>query len=131
MATTYYKSQLDLINTKSEYTPTIKVFGPDGNNTKHMDLNKESATELVKWLTDNFLNTNLPTNWVVINDGTSLFKNTVVKFLNEKYLHHFNGNIEGDYYGVQNGVAYLFGGDYLFDSNMNILTLEKFIELTK
>lgn len=54
----YYKSQLSKVEVgKTQFAPTIKVFSNgNGNDTKHMSLNKNSAAELVKWLTDNFIN---------------------------------------------------------------------------
>ena len=54
----YYKSQLEKVKVgATEYSPTIKVFANgNGNDTKHIDLNNESATELIQWLNDNFIN---------------------------------------------------------------------------
>ena len=50
----YYKDQLNRIDTKSIYAPTIKVSDSNGISTKYMDLNDESANELVLWLKENF-----------------------------------------------------------------------------
>ena len=54
----YYTDQLRKIQVGStEYAPTIKVFANgNGSDTKHLNLNKESATVLVQWLTENFIN---------------------------------------------------------------------------
>ena len=54
MSYNYYKDQLNRIDTKSEYAPTIKVSGSNGISTKYMNLNDESANELVLWLKENF-----------------------------------------------------------------------------
>jgi len=52
----YYENQLSNVNTKSEFAPKIKVNSGEGNGeTKWMDVNKESAEALVKWLTANFI----------------------------------------------------------------------------
>ncbi len=55
----YYKEQLQRIEVgKTEYNPTIKVLANgNGRDTNNMDLNKESAKELIKWLTDNYVST--------------------------------------------------------------------------
>lgn len=51
----YYQSELSVIDTKNEYAPTIKIWDANGNKTKCMNLNKESAEELVVWLKNNFI----------------------------------------------------------------------------
>lgn len=53
----YYQYELNKVKVGlTEYAPTIKVFANgNGDNTKNLDLNKESATVLVKWLTENFI----------------------------------------------------------------------------
>lgn len=53
--TTYYKDQLNKVKIDPIYAPTLKISSVTGQ-TKWMDLNKESATEIVKWLTANFIN---------------------------------------------------------------------------
>ena len=53
MSYNYYKNQLNRIDTKSEYAPSIKISS-NGISTKYMDLNDESANELVLWLKENF-----------------------------------------------------------------------------
>lgn len=58
----YYKSELERINTESVYPPSVKIFnGEGGNDTKHMNINEESAKVLIEWLTNNFLNKENPT----------------------------------------------------------------------
>lgn len=54
--TDYYKGQLANVNVGvTEYSPTIKVFANgNGDDTKHLDLNKDSANVLIDWLNDNF-----------------------------------------------------------------------------
>ncbi len=53
----YYKSQLTNVEPgKTPYNPTIKIFANgNGTDTKHMDLNKESAEVLIEWLQKNFV----------------------------------------------------------------------------
>jgi len=55
--TSYYQNELSKVKPHAtEYAPTIKVFANgNGENTKHLSLNKESAEVLVKWLTTNFI----------------------------------------------------------------------------
>ena len=55
--TNYYKSQFENVKVgATKYSPTLKVFANgNGNDTKHMDLNKESAAVLIEWLNNNFI----------------------------------------------------------------------------
>ncbi len=47
----YYQDQINKIITTGEYKPTIKIFGQNGEgDTKHMDINKDSAQVLIDWL---------------------------------------------------------------------------------
>jgi hypothetical protein len=54
----YYKSQLDDVKPNlTQYAPTVKIFANgNGQDTKHLSLNNESAKELIKWLENNFPN---------------------------------------------------------------------------
>jgi hypothetical protein len=54
----YYQKELQQIDLKSlkDFTPSIKIFAMNGNDTKHISLNKESAAALVEWLTKNYIN---------------------------------------------------------------------------
>lgn len=54
---TYYTDQLNQVEpNKTEYAPTIKVFANgNGKDTKHMDLNPESAKALIEWLNKHFI----------------------------------------------------------------------------
>ena len=54
----YVESELSKIKVGSTpYTPTLKVFAnTNGSDTKHLSLSKENAVEIVKWLTENFIN---------------------------------------------------------------------------
>jgi len=54
LETSYYTRELNTIQTNSDFAPTVKVFGADGQSTKHLSLNKESASDLVNWLKVNF-----------------------------------------------------------------------------
>lgn len=56
---TYYADQLNRIQLHSEYAATVIIKQGVGDvKTNHLNLNDESASELVKWLTNNF-NVNL------------------------------------------------------------------------
>ncbi len=68
MSEFYYQDQLEKVYPfATEYAPTIKVFANgNGEDTKHISLNKESAKVLVEWLTRNYIAYNVPvkvTNW--------------------------------------------------------------------
>ena len=45
----YYKDQLEKIETKGEYKPSFKITHPNGE-TKWMELNMESVKDLREWL---------------------------------------------------------------------------------
>ena len=49
----YYTDQLNRVNTKQEYPPTFKINSVEGE-TKWMNLNQESAQELIDWLMENY-----------------------------------------------------------------------------
>lgn len=53
----YYQSELGKVRPHTtEYSPTIKIFANgNGDNTKHLSLNTESAKALVEWLTFYFI----------------------------------------------------------------------------
>jgi len=53
----YYSAQLEKVKPlATEYDPTIKIFANgNGEDTKHISLNFESAAVLVEWLTVNYL----------------------------------------------------------------------------
>lgn len=52
----YYNSELSKVNIgATEYTPTFKIFANgNGQDTKHISLNNESAKELINFLQANF-----------------------------------------------------------------------------
>lgn len=51
----YYAYQLSKITAKSEYMPSFQIRnGDDEGKTNWMKLNDTSATELVKWLCENY-----------------------------------------------------------------------------
>jgi hypothetical protein len=54
----YYEKELNQIDLKSlkDFPPTIKVFAMNGQDTKHISLNNESATALIEWLQKNYIN---------------------------------------------------------------------------
>jgi hypothetical protein len=57
----YYEKQLNQIDLKSlkDFPPTIKVFAMNGQDTKHISLNEESANALIEWLQKNYINKSL------------------------------------------------------------------------
>lgn len=54
----YYADELSKVNPHlTEYSPTVKIFANgNGDNTKNLSLNDESAAVLIKWLKNNFPN---------------------------------------------------------------------------
>jgi hypothetical protein len=54
----YYEKELQQIDVKNlkDFAPSIKVFAMNGQNTKHISLNKDSATALIEWLQKNYIN---------------------------------------------------------------------------
>lgn len=54
----YYKSQLENVKPNlTQYAPTVKIFANgNGQDTKHLSLNNESAKVLIEWLENNFPN---------------------------------------------------------------------------
>lgn len=51
----YYREQLERINPKGEYAPTIQIKdGGSDARTNNLNLNDESASELVRWLKMHF-----------------------------------------------------------------------------
>ena len=47
----YYQDQINKVITTGEYQPTFKIFGANGEgDTKHMNLNADSAQVLIDWL---------------------------------------------------------------------------------
>jgi hypothetical protein len=74
---------------------------------------------------------NLPSCWQVQNDGSQLFKDTVVKYINDNYERDFDGSLNGYYYGYKIDSAN--NPTRLNDKacpNVTILTLQEFINLT-
>ena len=50
---TYYKDQLNRVDTKGDYSPSFQIKSEKGD-TKWMGLNKESAQALREWLDENY-----------------------------------------------------------------------------
>lgn len=79
------------------------------------------------------MNTNnrLPKSWAVKNDGSQLFKDTVIKYLNEslKDADRYKGGVEYCYYGITKSGRV----DYFLNENSfeEVLTLQEFISLTQ
>jgi antitoxin component YwqK of YwqJK toxin-antitoxin module len=74
----------------------------------------------------------LKTPWCVYNDGSQLFKDTVIKYLNEIHGKSvYDGNGENQYYGID----YTNRDDYFaepiwFGADVTIYSIEDFIKLT-
>ncbi len=78
---------------------------------------------------------NLPSCWQVQNDGSQLFKDTVVKYLNSKISiladRIYSENvIKGWYYGYNDGVFVYDTSNSQFPFEVKTLTLQEFIYLT-
>ena len=70
----------------------------------------------------------LPENWSVRNDGSALFKETVIAYLNKKCGRpRYRGINKGCLYGVSEGITY----SSMETSRGTILSLEHFIELSQ
>lgn len=69
----------------------------------------------------------LPEKWVVKNDGSKLFKDTVCKWLNEKYNIDYYGDSINCYYGVYKDVAVSF----FSKEDTTEISIQQFIEVTK
>ena len=56
--TSYYLREFQNVTPNTtKHAPTIKIFANgNGEDTKHVSLNKQSATALIEWLKANFLN---------------------------------------------------------------------------
>lgn len=50
----YYQQELNKVDCKGDYPAQIKIKSVSGE-TKWLSLNNESATEIVKFLTENYL----------------------------------------------------------------------------
>lgn len=54
--TNYYKVQLSKIDTKSTNSPALKIEDRGmGKHTNWLDINPESAAEIIEWLQTNFI----------------------------------------------------------------------------
>lgn len=72
--------------------------------------------------------TELPKSWCVLNDGSQLFKDTVVKYINITKYNDFNGQQINWYYGIDKKNDCLCSSSAsTFDT---VLTLDQFIKLT-
>lgn len=68
-------------------------------------------------------------DWAVKNDGSQLFKDTVLKYISENYERDWVGNMMGGYYGVRKGVSLV--SDNPLKRDMEVVALIEFIALTK
>lgn len=105
--------------------------------TYYFDDNVLSLEEFISLTTDDIpINCKiLPPIWCVKNDGSQLFKDTVIKYLNSKHEFRVSGdnmNLKGTvdcYYGIDgDGRRCVDNSSYCF--NHKILTLCEFIDLT-
>lgn len=97
-------------------------WGETYKSTKEITFNEFDFEEL----------TELPKYWVVKNDGSQLFKDTVIKYINDNSGLIWSG--KASYYGYDgntsnNGFDY-WGNLSNFRNNPTELTLEQFIKLT-
>jgi hypothetical protein len=75
---------------------------------------------------------NLPKNWLVLNDSSRLFKDTVIKYLNTKYNRNLEGILTNHYYGLYNkDIIAPFRFQIEPNYKSTVITLDKFIELSK
>lgn len=51
----YYTDQLNALQLGAESNPSIKIVTNYGS-TKHLNINAESAADLIEWLKTNFIN---------------------------------------------------------------------------
>lgn len=77
----------------------------------------------------------LPKYWVVQNDGSQLFKDTVIKYLNEiTFDNDWGGTDTAYYYGYDGNSSYRGTNSWknisCFRNNPTLLTLQEFIDLT-
>ena len=72
----------------------------------------------------------LPENWCVKNDGSLLFKNTVVKYLNghKSTVNPYHGYKDGFYYGI---VAHCVFIDVIRPIGAQVLSITQFCKLTQ
>ena len=70
----------------------------------------------------------LPKYWIVRNDCSQLYKDTVIKYLNETYNKDWTG-VGYNYYGYSGSNKYN-GYQSEFKNNPTQLTLKQFIEMT-
>lgn len=95
---------------------------------------KVSETEWVQQEIDEGRLTTLPRCWCVKNDGSQLFKDTVLRYLNDKYNMGCVGSALNDFYGYDGGKG--TGGTQLYSCKENFqndpveLTIEQFIKLS-
>jgi hypothetical protein len=78
--------------------------------------------------------TELPKYWVVKCDGSQLFKDTVIKYLNDTFRVRWGGCITNSYYGYDDNCRHKGTNENYklehFQNNPVELTLEQFITLT-
>lgn len=76
----------------------------------------------------------LPKYWVVKNDQSQLFKDTVIKYLFSNYQMKWLGCDKNSYYGVDGSDLYFKTNTYYditsFQNNPKLLTIQEFIKLS-
>lgn len=123
---------LKAIFPEDKYEPngTSKYYYNDINNkwdSSGYNLNRESIP-----LKD-FILKELPAVWCVKDDGSQLFKDTVIKYLNDKFKEKLNGGNRNYYYGItiDKNINFFMPNNIEKYFENNILTLEEFIEITQ
>lgn len=82
-----------------------------------------------KYIKHNMKKNNLPDNWLVLNDGSQLFKDTVIVYINKhkNSCGLYIGDVTNYYYGIMENELQIA---VILNTNANRLSLQKFIELT-
>ena len=76
---------------------------------------------------------NLPKYWIIKNDGSQLFQDTVIRYLNTKYETKWSGHVLVYYWFDWNQYknwTNLWHNISQFENNPTLLTINEFIEMT-
>lgn len=90
---TYYSNQLKQIKTNTGYAPTLVIADSEGNKTKHIDINPESAKALIGWLQAHIIPHKI--EWTRLNSDVNG---------NPRYACHFSELLKEDEYKELGGV---------------------------
>jgi hypothetical protein len=110
-------------------------YGRDVNGI-NWNLRKDSFRSKMTVITvDEFIElskeiNSLPKCFCVKNDDSQLFKDTVIKFMNENSVIKLHGDSPNDYYGRDANGFRMFYKEYGM-ADVTVLTIDEFIKLTK